>query len=176
MPGQKEIGIGIASGIPGTAVTLGQTVYTDENPIATGGAVKVGGFVWRAEREEGDFTAKATGTTSGTTAPWGFVERNLSYPSVNLDIPGGVGGTLDVPDGYPLNVVVAGTMRAITKTAATVGQAVFAHTDGSGISTAASGSAPEGTVATGWQVSKGGDANDVIRINCHNPLPLAPAS
>lgn len=176
MPGQKEIGIGIASGIPGTAVTLGQTVYTDENPISTGGNVKVGGFVWRTAPEEGDEVAKASGTTSGTTAPWGFVERNLSYPSALLDVPGGVGGTLDVPDGYALNVVIAGTMRAVSKTVATLGQSVFAHTDGSGISTAASGSAPEGTVDTGWQVSKPGPVGDVIWITCRNPLPLTPAS
>ena len=91
----------------------------------------------------------------------GFVVRVLEYPNYNLTSE----GTLQVPSGYGLSVAVKGAFYAVSTTAATVGQSVFAsETDGS-ISTAASSGSVSGSVKTDFVVKQGGAAGDLIVIS-----------
>jgi hypothetical protein len=63
-----------------------------------------------------------------------------------------------------VTVAVKGDYFVVTATAATVGQAVFAMTDGT-IKTDASGATVTGGIETSWRVKTAGSANDVILIS-----------
>lgn len=152
---QKQVYTSVASGVAGDPATPDQAIYQAVNYTAET-AVTVGNFVF-AGTDPGT-QAKAS---SESDAPIGLVQRNISY--VNSDITSA--GTLVVPAGSTLTVAVFGDFYVKTKSAATVGQAVYASlTDGS-ISTAAAGSTVSGSIETAWRVKTAGAANDTIIIS-----------
>jgi hypothetical protein len=63
-----------------------------------------------------------------------------------------------------VTVAVKGDYFVVTATAATVGQAVFAMTDGT-VKTDASGATVTNGIETSWRVKTAGSANDVIIIS-----------
>lgn len=99
----------------------------------------------------------ATGTA---TAVMGFVVRVQMYPNYNLTSS----GTLEVPSGSALSVAVRGDFYAISATAATIGQKVFANTTDGSISTGEASGTVSGSVETDFVVKKGGAAGDLIVI------------
>ena len=151
---QNKVGMAYAAGVAGDKATLNPCVYLDYNPLAAEDSeINVGNFCFDA----GDHLATHEGTANEIL---GFVQRNLSYSGY------GVGASLQVPEGFALNVVRNGDMFAVSSTVATVGQKVFASlTDGS-ISTGAEGAAIAGAAETAWWVSEGGAVGDLIVISC----------
>ncbi len=152
---QSSVGLYAPVAVPGQAATPNQSVYTPITYLADATyGVKVGHFVWRNSDGE------ASNTQVASTLPLGLAERVLDAP--NYDITSA--GTDTVPPTYPVTVAVKGDYFVKTATAATVGQAVFAMTDGS-VKTDASGATVTGGIETSWRVKTAGSANDVILIS-----------
>lgn len=169
---QKQVAARPCKGVAGDKATLNPFVYTDRNYIAETAAdtpVVVGNFVYSSVKNDTNTSepsiwsavAVQANASALNNSPLGIVQRNLSYR--NPDIYDG--GTLNVPDNAPLNVVVKGDMYVVSATAATVGQAVFASTTTGAISTAAVGGTVAGSVETPWKVVEGGAAGDIITIS-----------
>ena len=141
--------------VPGMAATPDQSVYTPLNYLAddTNG-VHVGRFVWI------DSDGNASNTQVASTLPLGFAERVVDAPNYAVTSD----GSDVVPPTHPVTVAVKGDYYVQTLTAATVGQAVFAMTDGT-VKTDASGATVTGGIETSWRVKTAGSANDVIIIS-----------
>lgn len=73
--------------------------------------------------------------------------------------------TMTLPSGFNVQLMTGGDYFAQSSTTATPGQAVFASTSNGSISTGAPGSAPSGTVATGFVVTRGGAVGTSIIIS-----------
>lgn len=140
--------------VPGMAATPDQSIYTPLNYLADASGVVAGTFVWL------DSDGNLTNTQVASTLPVGLVERVLNYPIYNITAD----GDNTVPASYPVTCAVKGDYYVVTATAATVGQAVFAMTDGT-IKTDASGATVTGGIETSWRVKTAGSADDVILIS-----------
>ena len=140
--------------VPGMAATPDQSIYTPLNYLADASGVVAGTYVWL------DSDGNLTNTQVASTLPVGLVERVLNYPIYNITAD----GDNTVPASYPVTCAVKGDYYVVTATAATVGQAVFAMTDGT-IKTDASGATVTGGIETSWRVKTAGSADDVILIS-----------
>lgn len=152
---QSTVGLYAPVAVPGQAATPNQSVYTPQTFLAddTNG-VHVGRFVWI------DSDGNASNTQVASTLPLGFAERVVDAPNYAVTSD----GSDVVPPTHPVTVAVKGDYYVKTATAATVGQAVFAMTDGT-IKTDASGATVSGGIETAWRVKTAGSANDVIIIS-----------
>jgi hypothetical protein len=135
---QKQVAKGQEIGVPGDKATSNPFVYTDRNYLAGAGGVTVGAFVWDdpsnpAAPEPG--TGVSSALSKGAGAPLGIVERNISY--FNFDMRDG--GTLAVPEESAIQVVIKGDLYAVSATAATKGQKVFAVLADGSLKTGAKG-------------------------------------
>lgn len=140
-------------GIPGAYAAINPIVSTAKGYVASA-ACNIGGFVWADNKSKG--CVKPT----GTGLPLGFAVREITNP-LGIDVE----ASNVVPVGYPVSVEVKGDFFAVTTTAATVGQKVFAVlTDGT-IKTGAAKVAVENAVETDFEVIQAGSANDVIIIS-----------
>ena len=73
-----------------------------------------------------------------------------------------------MPKGFPVSVAVKGDFAVITRTAATVGQSVFAVLADGSIKTGAAGDDMDGAVETDYKVvdiNGGGAVGDIIVIS-----------
>lgn len=141
--------------VPGMAATPDQSVYTPLNYLADAtNGVHVGRFAWF------DSDGNLSNTQVASTLPVGLVERVINYPI--LDVTSSASDL--VPATMPVTCAVKGDYWVVTATAATVGQAVFAMTDGT-VKTDASGATVTGGIETSWRVKTAGSANDVILIS-----------
>ena len=99
----------------------------------------------------------------GTGAPLGFAVREITNP---LGYNESASNT--VPTGFPVSVAVKGDFAVITKTAATVGQSVFAVLADGSIKTDTAGGTVEGAIETDYKVvniNGGGAVDDIIVIS-----------
>jgi hypothetical protein len=151
---QSSVGLYAPVAVPGQAATP-QSVYTPQTFLAddTNG-VHVGRFVWI------DSDGNASNTQVASTLPLGFAERVVDAPNYAVTSD----GSDVVPPTHPATVAVKGDYYVVTATAATVGQAGFAMTDGT-VKTDASGATVSGGIETAWRVKTAGSANDVIIIS-----------
>ena len=157
---QKEIQKKQAKGIQGDKATLNPVVYADRNYVVDADdTVTIGNFVWAVDTQPDGNVWRATNT--GTGAPLGLVERWLGYFNFNLLD----GGTLIVPKNSALKIVRRGDMFAVSTTAATVGQKVFAKLADGTLVTGAAESTISGAVETTWSVMEGGEIGDIIVIS-----------
>lgn len=141
-------------GIPGAYAAINPIVSTAKGYVASA-ACNIGGFVWADEKKEG--CVKPT----GTGRPLGFAVREITNPlGINVE------ASNTVPVGYPVSVEVKGDFFAVTTTAATVGQKVFAVlADGTIKTGGAEQATDEGVIETDFEVIQAGAANDVIIIS-----------
>lgn len=161
--------IPVGTDFSGNVTLGGQTVATVADGSATLGStltatgtnstVTVSAVTYSGSDVIITFDAAWTATVTATEV-MGFVKRNQFYPMYDLTSS----GTLTVPEGSPLSVAVRGDFYAVSSTAATIGQAVFASTTDGSVSTGTAGSPEEGTVETGWIVKRGGAAGELIVI------------
>lgn len=157
---QEQVNILPAIGVPGQHMSTNPLVSTQKGYCAAD-TVTIGGFVWAATVDKNDAFVKSTGT--GTDAPLGFAVREITNP-LGYNQP----ASNTVPKGFPVSVAVKGDFAVITRTAATVGQSVFAVlTDGS-IKTDTAGSTVEDAIETDYKVvniNGVGDVGDIIVIS-----------
>lgn len=148
---QKAVGLTPALGVAGDRATLNPSVYTMGNPLADG-PVNVGSFVWATD----------TGAANtGTGKPLGFVERALV--NYNYDLLSGA--SMVIARGGALTVARRGDYYAVSATAATAGQKVFAQLANGNLTTDTARAIVAGAVETDWHVVSGGDAGDIITIS-----------
>ena len=149
---QSSVGLYAPVAVPGQAATPNQSIYTAKTYLADNTyGVKVGQFVWI------DSDGNASNTQVASTLPLGLAERVIDVPNYTVTSE----GTMVVPPTMPVTVAV---YYVKTLTSATVGQAVFAMTDGT-VKTDASGATVSGGIETSWRVKTAGSANDVILIS-----------
>lgn len=125
-----------AVAVAGDLAVPEQAMYYPLNLAANSGGVECGKFV---------YVVSGGLATTGTGAPVGIAQRNLSYPQYVVTS----GGTLTIPAGQPVQTVVAGDVYVgPVTTSAAAGASVYA--DGSGGIVFASAS---GLSDTGWKVA-----------------------
>lgn len=150
---QKTVKTYPGIGIPGAYAAINPIVSTAKSYIANADC-KIGGFVWADNDKEG--CVKPT----GTGRPLGFAVREITNPlGINEE------ASNVVPTDYPVSVEVKGDFFAVTTTAATVGQKVFAVLADGTIKTEAAQTTVGDAVETDFEVIKAGAANDVIIIS-----------
>lgn len=155
---QKSVGLSPAIGVSGQKTVLGQSVYTTKNFMSDGN-VAAGTFAFApANATTFPKNVKTEYATNKGTVVLGFVERTLTGAGASSAVYAqGEGLTIAIRGDYYL-VAPAGTTP-------TAGYKVIT-TDATGaISFAASAST--GETDTGWVVTEGGSAGDVIVISNH---------
>lgn len=155
---QGQVNILPAIGVPGQHMSTNPLVSTQKGYCAAD-TVNIGGFVW-AVTEEGN---AASVKSKGTGAPLGFAVREITNP---LGYNESASNT--VPKGFPVSVAVKGDFAVVTRTAATVGQSVFAVLADGSIKTDKKGGTVEGAVETDYKVvnvNGGGAVGDIIVIS-----------
>lgn len=169
---QGQVNILPAIGVPGQHMSTNPLVSTQKGYCAAD-TVTIGGFVWAATVAEATVAAddatvaenknNAFVKSTGTGAPLGFAVREITNP---LGYNESASNT--VPKGFPVSVAVKGDFAVITKTAATVGQSVFAVLADGSIKTDTAGSTVEDAVETDYKVvniNGGGTVGDIIVIS-----------
>lgn len=101
-----------------------------------------------------------TVSNSGSGTPAGFVHRDQQ----GLTTQYLQSSTMSIPSGFAVTLSEGGDFWAVSSTDSQRGQAVYAATTDGTIQTAAPGTAPQGTVATGWTVTQGAPAGTEIII------------
>lgn len=156
---QGKVNILPAIGVPGQHMSTNPLVSTQKGYCAAD-TVTIGGFVWAATADKNDAFVKST----GTGAPLGFAVREITNP-LGYNQP----ASNTVPKGFPVSVAVKGDFAVVTRTAATVGQSVFAVLADGSIKTGKAGdSSVENAVETDYKVvniNSGGAAGDIIVIS-----------
>lgn len=158
---QEQVNILPAIGVPGQHMSTNPLVSTQKGYCAAD-TVTIGGFVWAVD--EKDAAAKdAFVKSTGTGAPLGFAVREITNP---LGYNESASNT--VPKGFPVSVAVKGDFAVITRTAATVGQSVFAVLADGSIKTGEAGGTVDNAVKTDYKVvniNGGGAEGDIIVIS-----------
>lgn len=155
---QGQVNILPAIGVPGQHMSTNPLVSTQKGYYAAD-TVTIGGFVWAATANKNDALVKS----EGTDAPLGLAVREITNP---LGYNKSASNT--VPTGFPVSVAVKGDFAVITRTAATVGQSVFAVLADGSIKTDQKGATVEGAVETDYKVvdiNGGGAVSDIIVIS-----------
>lgn len=161
---QGQVNILPAIGVPGQHMSTNPLVSTQKGYCAAD-TVTIGGFVWAAtvNKNDANDANDAFVKSTGEGAPLGFAVREITNP---LGYNKSASNT--VPTGFPVSVAVKGDFAVITKTAATVGQSVFAVLKDGSINTGKKGATVEGAVETDYKVvniNGGGAVGDIIVIS-----------
>lgn len=152
---QKTVNTYPGIGIPGAYAAINPIVSTAKNYVASA-ACNIGGFVWA----DTDTNKKGCVKPTGIGRPLGFAVREITNP-LGIDVE----ASNTVPVGYPVSVEVKGDFFAVTTTAATVGQKVFAVLADGTIKTGAAQTTFKDAVETDFEVIQAGAANNVIIIS-----------
>lgn len=150
---QEQVNILPAIGVPGQHMSTNPLVSTQKSYCAAD-TVTIGGFVWAA-----DTLVKS----KGEGAPLGFAVREITNP---LGYNESASNT--VPKGFPVSVAVKGDFAVVTRTAATVGQSVFAVLADGTIKTDQADTNVTDAVKTDYKVvniNGGGAVGDIIVIS-----------
>ncbi|PHM61196.1 structural cement protein Gp24 [Xenorhabdus ishibashii] len=141
---QKQVGLYYAPAVPGDRATQNPVIYTQGNPRAEG-EITIGHFVFAGT----DPFRQVKASTTGKSAPVGFVERILAYYNYNLTSP----ATMTIPDQTDVTIAARGDFWcAPTNQSASTGQTVFASTTDGSIQTGDAKTPIEGHVKTDWIV------------------------
>lgn len=155
---QEQVNILPAIGVPGQHMSTNPLVSTQKSYCAAD-TVTIGGFVWAETVKNNDAFVKS----QGDGAPLGFAVREITNP-LGYNQP----ASNTVPKGFPVSVAVKGDFAVITRTAATVGQSVFAVLKDGTIKTVLEDENAKDVVKTDYKVvniNGGGDAGDIIVIS-----------
>lgn len=155
---QGQVNILPAIGVPGQHMSTNPLVSTQKGYCAAD-TVTIGGFVWAATVDNNDAFVES----KGSGAPLGFAVREITNP---LGYNKSASNT--VPKGFPVSVAVQGDFAVITRTAATVGQRVYAVLADGSIKTGATGEVVADAIETDYKVvniNGGGAVGDIIVIS-----------
>lgn len=141
------------SGGGGTGATATATIY---GGVVTGIVVTNGGIGYTSVP-----TVAITQTAASPTAPDGFLLNDRSAWISDIYDE----STMVMPQGYMVDLKAQGDYFAVTSTAATRGQKIFASTTDGSISTGAAGATISGSIETKFYVALGGNAGETITIS-----------
>lgn len=162
---QGQVNILPAIGVPGQHMSTNPLVSTQKVYCAAD-TVTIGGFVWAATVDKVNKVDEnvAFVKSTGSGEPLGFAVREITNP---LGYNKSASNT--VPTGFPVSVAVKGDFAVITKTAATVGQSVFAVLKDGSIKTGNKDDQIEDAVETDYKVVNinggGAEVGDIIVIS-----------
>lgn len=154
---QKQVNSYNALGLPGARASVNPFVSTAKGYVAAAD-IPIGGFAF----EDADGLATNVGTGLGN--PVGFVVREHSYYIFNALAE----AVNFVPVGQNVSIAVKGDFYAVSSTAATVGQKVFAKTLDGSIATNAAGATVAGYTETDYEVITAGAIGEIIVISNHS--------
>ncbi|MFT8933318.1 hypothetical protein, partial [Acetobacter syzygii] len=149
------------AGFPGAWASQNpqRMVVPGQNGFCAGaGGVAVAAFAW--VQADGTTVLNTPDAASPKAAPTGFVVRAQQGQATQYLQQ----NTMTIAQGFMVGLAQGGDVFALASTDATVGQAVYASTTNGTLQCAAGGSAPTGTVDTGWSVAQGGSAGLPIII------------
>ena len=155
---QKQVQTYPSKAVPGDRASGNPVVHRVPTPQASGD-VLAASFVFGLPSDP--TTVLQLGTASNASVA-GFVVRLQVNP--NLDPT--TAYTMTVPDGYNVTVATKGDFYVKSLTTATVGQKVFAATDGSGgIKTDAHSASVSNYVETDFSVKVGAAIGEIVTIS-----------
>jgi len=160
MPFQNQVNLEPALGVPGDFASNNPTanVLAGEGALVAGAAgLTVGAFGWIQSDGQTVLNVPPSGSTA---APDGYVHRELQALIANLYDE----TTMVIPGGYMVSLFAAGDFFAVSTTATTRGQKVFASTTTGSISTGAAGATIAGSVETPFYVATTNAAGETIKI------------
>lgn len=161
MPFQNQVGVEPALGVPGDFASMNPYASYPAGEgalIAGAGGVTIGAFAW----VQADGSTVLNKPPSGSTAaPDGFVHRNLTGQIADLFDE----SSMVIPEGFPVTLMTAGDYWAVTSTAATRGQKVFASSTNGTVSTGAAGATVEGSVEAQFYAANTCAAGEVVKIS-----------
>ena len=143
---QKTVGRAYAIGVAGDKAALNPTSYTVAQCLAESD-MAVGTFAFAGSAPE--FAANAGSDLLG------FVVRNLVYHAYGLGRD--EQGSLVIGAGQAVTMATKGDFYAVTTTAPSVGQRIFASTTDGTLATGAAGATVAGHVETKWSVTDEAD-------------------
>lgn len=159
----NRVNYGPPLGMPGQRASVNPTrtaIPGELGHFAGSAGVVVGRFAWV---QDDDVTVLNTPPSSSpNAAPTGFVIRdqnNINLGSVLSQ------ATMTLYAGNMVTLHTGGDYFAIGSTGASRGQEVYASTTDGSIQTGPAGSPPQGTVATGWVVTRDAPAGSVMIIS-----------
>ncbi|MFT8783576.1 MULTISPECIES: hypothetical protein [Acetobacter] len=161
MPFPNTVHYGWPAGFPGAWASQNpqRMVVPGQNGFCAGaGGVAVAAFAW--VQADGTTVLNTPDAASPKAAPTGFVVRAQQGQATQYLQQ----NTMTIAQGFMVGLAQGGDVFALASTDATVGQAVYASTINGTLQCAAGGSAPTGTVDTGWSVAQGGAAGLPIII------------
>ena len=126
--------------------------------VAAPAGCTVGAFAWVQADQRSVTNAPPSGSAA---APDGFVHRDLTGQISNFADE----ACLVIPGGLPVTLFTAGDFWAVTSTAATPGQAVFASTTTGAVSVAQAGSTVDGAVQTRFFAASTCNAGELVKIS-----------
>ncbi|EPW1484677.1 structural cement protein Gp24 [Salmonella enterica subsp. enterica serovar Bareilly] len=144
-----------APGIPGAFASDNPhaSYVAGEGALITGpDGLVIARFAW---------VTKGVAANEGTDAPAGFVPRDGQASVVEWL----AGDSNTIYPGRECTLMVSGDFWALTTTAATVGQKIFASLTTGEIATGAAGTTMAGFVETGFSVASAAAAKEVIKIS-----------
>ena len=159
MPFQRQVNANQAPAVAGDSASLNPraTFLAGEGTLVTGATgATVAAFAWA--------TAAGLVSNAGAGAPSGFVGRENQAMVVAYLAE----GSNLIPQGQPITLYTSGDFWAVSNTAATIGQKVFASLTTGSISTGAAGATIAGSVETKWFVGSAGAVGDLIKITTWN--------
>ena len=140
---QSQVFTSVAEGVAGDLATPDQAISTPQNFIAGSGGAEVGKFVFAGTTDPAHIAVK-----SGSGQPLGIVQRVINYVDSTLT----EAGTMLLPQGAALTVIVKGDVWLTAPSAATVGQKVFVNNTTGAISLGNAGASVSGATETSWTV------------------------
>lgn len=154
---QSQVNLYTAEGVAGDLATPDQAVYTPQNFLAGSGGVNVGEFVF-ADSTHADTIAKKTGSGQ----PLGIVQRVINYADYTVTDA----GTMALPEGAALTIIVKGDVWLKAPSAAAVGKKVFVNNNTGAITVNTAGTSVSNSTETSWVVkTPAAAANDMIIIS-----------
>lgn len=160
MPFQSQVYVEPAIGVAGRFASNNPyaTYVASEGALVAGSAgLTVAAFAWV---DSENVTTSNASPSGETVAPAGFVFNDGTASIANIYDE----STMTFPEGYMVTLMVAGDFYAVSTTAATVGQKIFASLTTGAISTGTAGATISGSVETEFYARSTGAAGDIIKI------------
>ena len=141
---QSQVNLYTAEGVAGDLATPDQAVYTPQNFLVGSGGVEVGKFAFADATSNPATVAKK----SGAGKPLGIVQRVINYANYELT----EAGSMLLPQGAPLTIVVKGDVWMTAPSVASVGQKVFVNNSTGEVSLSSAGASVTSSTETDWIV------------------------
>lgn len=140
---QSQVNLYTAEGVAGDLATPDQAVYTPQNFLVGSGGVEVGKFAFADSSNPATVAKK-----SGTGKPLGIVQRVINYANYELT----EAGSMLLPQGAPLTIVVKGDVWMTAPSSATVGKKVFVNNSTGAVTLNSAGASVTSSTETDWVV------------------------